>query len=175
MMLQHYQHTKNLVSYSIRRRSMNALGVKISPPRSPLGWLLQGPARSGDVPPIRRLPATGPPMCYSAADFWPVTIILPRGGRRGRRWISACSTQAWKHTQLITDVVPGRGGGAKPGKPEWRAFSRGRVFSDAESSVEAGARSPAQLYECGERPLVGSCRRSDDPDATPGVCRASRR
>ncbi|NKE25122.1 DUF779 domain-containing protein, partial [Mycobacterium tuberculosis] len=31
-------------------------------------------------------------------------------------------------------------------------------------------------YECGERPLVrGLVVDLDDPDATPGVCRASRR
>jgi len=39
----------------------------------------------------------------------------------------------WKHTQLIIDVVPGRGGGFSLEAPEGLRFlTRSRVFTDAE-------------------------------------------
>lgn len=52
-----------------------------------------------------------------------------------------------------------------------------RVFSDAEKAMrEAAPVITGAAYECGERPLVrGLVVDLDDPDATPGVCRASRR
>ena len=40
----------------------------------------------------------------------------------------------WKHTQLIIDVVPGRGSGFSVEAPEGLRFlTRSRVFTDAES------------------------------------------
>jgi hypothetical protein len=42
--------------------------------------------------------------------------------------------EAWKHTQLVIDVVPGRGGGFSIEAPEGMRFlSRGRAFTDAEN------------------------------------------
>jgi hypothetical protein len=39
----------------------------------------------------------------------------------------------WKHTQLIIDVVPGRGGGFSLEAPEGvRFLTRSRVFTDEE-------------------------------------------
>ena len=42
----------------------------------------------------------------------------------------------WKHTQLVIDVVPGRGGGFSLEAPEGMRFlSRGRAFTATELSA----------------------------------------
>ncbi|MBB3393589.1 DUF779 domain-containing protein [Rhizobium sp. BK060] len=51
------------------------------------------------------------PMCYPADDF----IVGDKDVKLGEIagvpvYISASQFEAWKHTQLIIDVVPGRGG-----------------------------------------------------------------
>lgn len=123
------------------------------------------------------------PMCYPRADFLVgdrdiLLGVLDVGEDGVPVWISGPQYQAWKHTQLIIDVVPGRGGGFSLEAPEGvRFLSRGRVFSDAEKAMrEAAPVITGAAYECGERPLVrGLVVDLDDPDATPGVCRASRR
>ncbi len=122
-------------------------------------------------------------MCYPRADFLVgdrdiLLGVLDVGEDGVPVWISGPQYQAWKHTQLIIDVVPGRGGGFSLEAPEGvRFLSRGRVFSDAEKAMrEAAPVITGAAYECGERPLVrGLVVDLDDPDATPGVCRASRR
>ena len=49
-------------------------------------------------------------------------------------WISGPQFEAWKHTQLVIDVVPGRGGGFSVEAPEGMRFlSRGRAFSNDEN------------------------------------------
>ena len=49
-------------------------------------------------------------------------------------WISGPQFDAWKHTQLVIDVVPGRGGGFSLEAPEGMRFlSRGRAFTDDEN------------------------------------------
>ena len=49
-------------------------------------------------------------------------------------WISGPQFEAWKHTQLVIDVVPGRGGGFSLEAPEGMRFlSRGRAFTDDEN------------------------------------------
>jgi uncharacterized protein (DUF779 family) len=74
------------------------------------------------------------PMCYPADDF--------RVGERDVRlgevagvpvFISPAQFEAWRHTQLILDVVPGRGGmfSLDNGR-ELRFLTRGRVFSEEE-------------------------------------------
>lgn len=54
-------------------------------------------------------------------------------------WISGSQYAAWKHTQLLLDVVPGRGGGFSVEAPEGvRFLTRSRVFDAAEREwVEA--------------------------------------
>ncbi|QBJ95606.1 DUF779 domain-containing protein [Rhodococcus sp. ABRD24] len=48
-------------------------------------------------------------------------------------WISGPQFDAWKHTQLVLDVVPGRGAGFSLEAPEGlRLLSRGRVFDADE-------------------------------------------
>ena len=61
-----------------------------------------------------------------------------------------------KHTQLVIDVVPGRGGGFSLEAPEGvRFLSRGRVFTDDEkASLAAAAVITGADYERGERPAA---------------------
>ncbi|MBR0794241.1 DUF779 domain-containing protein [Bradyrhizobium jicamae] len=74
------------------------------------------------------------PMCYPANE-------LRIGGedvRLGRIagcdfYIGAAQFEYWRHTQLIIDVVPGRGAGFSLEAPEGvRFLTRSRVFSDEE-------------------------------------------
>lgn len=81
------------------------------------------------------------PMCYPADDF----KIGARDVRLGEVdgvpvYISGKQFEAWKHTQLILDVVPGRGGMFSLDNGRERRFlARGRVFSDEElQRLEAG-------------------------------------
>jgi uncharacterized protein (DUF779 family) len=48
-------------------------------------------------------------------------------------YIGAAQYEYWKHTQLIIDVIDGRGGTFSLEGPEGKAFlTRSRLFSDAE-------------------------------------------
>jgi uncharacterized protein len=84
------------------------------------------------------------PMCYPDGDFIVgdrdvLLGVLDVGTDGVPVWISGPQFQAWKHTQLVIDVVPGRGGGFSLEAPEGMRFlSRGRAFSDAENA-ELGA------------------------------------
>lgn len=76
------------------------------------------------------------PMCYPDGDF----IIGDRDVLLGRLdigadlppvpvWISGTQFAAWRHTQLIVDVVPGRGAGFSLEAPTGTRFlTRSRVF-----------------------------------------------
>lgn len=70
-------------------------------------------------------------------------------------WISGPQFEAWQHTQLIIDVVAGRGSGFSLEAPEGKRFlSRGRVFTDAENA-ELNAQPPVTgaQYAEGVRPV----------------------
>jgi uncharacterized protein len=104
------------------------------------------------------------PMCYPRGDFLVgdrdvllgVIDVGPQGSEEVPVWISGPQYQAWKHTQLIIDVVPGRGGGFSLEAPEGvRFLSRGRVFTDEEQAVlQAAPVITGAAYERGERPSV---------------------
>ena len=121
------------------------------------------------------------PMCYPRGDFLvgdrDILLGMLDVGDGVPVWISGPQYQAHyqgeKHTQLVIDVVPGRGGGFSLEAPEGvRFLSRGRVFTDDENAllrtipVITGA-----AYERGERPLV---RGQVVADNAPGMCPASR-
>jgi hypothetical protein len=78
-------------------------------------------------------------MCYPDGEF----IVGDRDVLLGMLdgtpvWISGPQFEAWKHTQLVIDVVPGRGGGFSIEAPEGMRFlSRGRAFDDAENRLLA--------------------------------------
>jgi uncharacterized protein len=74
------------------------------------------------------------PMCYPDGDL----IVGDHDRLLGeigacKFFISAAQFEYWKHTQLIIDVVPGRGGMfSLEGGLGVRFLTRSRVFSDGE-------------------------------------------
>jgi uncharacterized protein (DUF779 family) len=98
------------------------------------------------------------PMCYPDGEFIvgdrDVLLAVLDVGEGVPVWISGPQFEAWKHTQLVIDVVPGRGGGFSLEAPEGMRFlSRGRAFSDAENKL-LGDQPPVTGadYENGKRP-----------------------
>lgn len=74
------------------------------------------------------------PMCYPAGEFriGDSDILLGEVGGVPV-YIGRAQGEAWAHTQLILDVVPGRGGMFSLDNGRERRFlTRGRVFSEAE-------------------------------------------
>lgn len=74
------------------------------------------------------------PMCYPVNDFRIGSSDVKLGEIDGTPvYISGPQFEAWKHTQLILDVVPGRGGmfSLDNGR-EKRFLTRSRVFSEVE-------------------------------------------
>jgi uncharacterized protein len=86
------------------------------------------------------------PMCYPAGDFrvGPQDVLL--GEIAGCQfYIGANQFDYWKHTQLIIDVVPGRGSGFSVEAPEGvRFLTRSRVFTDEEVAELELAGPPAR-------------------------------
>ena len=82
------------------------------------------------------------PMCYPAGDFrvGPQDVLL--GEIAGCQfYIGAAQFEYWQHTQLIIDVVPGRGSGFSVEAPEGvRFLTRSRVFTDRGSRRTRGGR-----------------------------------
>jgi uncharacterized protein len=129
------------------------------------------------------------PMCYPRADFVvgdrDVLLGVLDLGEQGAEgvpvWISGPQYQAHyqgaQRTQLVIDVVPGRGGGFSLEAPEGvRFLSRGRAFTDAEKAqLQATPVITGAAYERGERPSVrGRVVGVDDKDTAPGTCPVSR-
>ena len=102
------------------------------------------------------------PMCYPDGDFIVgdrdvLLSVLDVGDPGVPVWISGPQFEAWKHTQLVIDVVPGRGGGFSLEAPEGLRFlSRGRAFTDDENrSLADSAPVTGAQYERGLRPAAG--------------------
>lgn len=77
------------------------------------------------------------PMCYPVGDFRIGQSDVKLGEIDGTEvWISGPQFQVWKHTQLILDVVPGRGGmfSLDNGR-EQRFLTRSRLLSDEEMAA----------------------------------------
>lgn len=84
------------------------------------------------------------PMCYPAAEFRIGDHDVCLGEVDGVPvYISSGQFEAWRHTQLILDVVPGRGGmfSLDNGR-ELRFLSRARMFSAEELARLAGTQTP---------------------------------
>ncbi|SUA80552.1 Uncharacterized protein conserved in bacteria [Nocardia otitidiscaviarum] len=112
------------------------------------------------------------PMCYPAGEFvvgdhdvllglldlrlgvdeLPTTAPEPEDTTAV--WISGPQFAAWQHTQLVLDVVPGRGSGFSLESPEgFRFLSRGRVFDPDELAALAdSAPVTGAGWDSGERP-----------------------
>jgi uncharacterized protein (DUF779 family) len=76
------------------------------------------------------------PMCYPSGDFrvGPQDVFLGEIADC-KFYIGAAQFEYWRHTQLIIDVVPGRGSGFSVEAPEGvRFLTRSRVFTDQEAA-----------------------------------------
>jgi len=116
------------------------------------------------------------PMCYPAGEFIVgdrdvLLAILDVGDSPGVPvWISGPQFEAWKHTQVIIDVVPGRGSGFSVEAPEGMRFlTRGRAFTDDENRLLAGQTPVTGAdYARGMRPPATGTHIVGDPiDACP--------
>lgn len=74
------------------------------------------------------------PMCYPEGDFKTGNSDMYMGDIGGAPfYMSKDQFEYWKHTQLIIDVVDGRGGMFSLEGPEGKRFlTRSRVFSEEE-------------------------------------------
>jgi uncharacterized protein (DUF779 family) len=81
------------------------------------------------------------PMCYPQGDLLVGDQDRLLGEIGGMPfYISASQFEYWKHTQLIIDVVPGRGGMFSLEGPEGERFlTRSRLFTDAEWEALRGS------------------------------------
>jgi uncharacterized protein (DUF779 family) len=83
------------------------------------------------------------PMCYPRGEFLvgDSDVLLATLGDTPF-YMSRSQFEYWKHTQIILDVVPGRGGMFSLEGPEGvRFLVRSRVFTDAEiGSLRAAGR-----------------------------------
>jgi uncharacterized protein len=77
------------------------------------------------------------PMCYPRSEFRVGAQDVYLGKIAGAPvFIGAAQFEYWAHTQLIIDVVPGRGGGFSLEAPEGLRFlTRSRVFTDEEADA----------------------------------------
>src|ERR1700754_446356 len=86
------------------------------------------------------------PMCYPVGDFrvGPQDVFLGKIADCDF-YIGAAQFEYWQHTQLIIDVVPGRGSGVSAEAPGGvRFLARSRGFSDDEVAVLDAAGPPAR-------------------------------
>lgn len=76
------------------------------------------------------------PMCYPLGEFRVGGSDVKLGAIGGSPfYMSAAQFEYWQHTQLIIDVVKGRGSGFSLEAPEgYRFLTRSRVFSDEEAA-----------------------------------------
>ncbi|MDL9935402.1 DUF779 domain-containing protein [Gordonia sp. ABSL1-1] len=85
------------------------------------------------------------PMCYPVGEYrigqrdvLVGEIALPEPIPAVRVWINGDQFELWKHTQLILDVVAGRGAGFSLEAPEGvRFLSRARTFTPGEQAALA--------------------------------------
>ena len=154
MMLDHYQKTKNmLVSYSPKALASSERWCGLSE-----DGVLAMVERVVATPSAEQLVARlkekhgallfhqsggccdgSSPMCFPKAEFRTGASDVFLGEIAGCPfYIGAAQFEYWAHTQLIIDVVKGRGGGFSLEAPEGLRFlTRGRVFSDEEAAALA--------------------------------------
>lgn len=101
------------------------------------------------------------PMCYPRGEFLVGDSDRQLGEIGGQPfYISKPQFEYWKHTQLIIDVVPGRGGMFSLDNGEGvRFLTRSRVFTDEEFralQAEDGEGAPADPFTPGRLPPTGN-------------------
>lgn len=86
------------------------------------------------------------PMCFVRGEFrvGGQDVLLGHIAGDTPVWIGARQFEYWQHTQVIIDVVPGRGAGMSLEAPEGVRFvTRSRVFTDAEAAMLDAAGAPS--------------------------------
>jgi hypothetical protein len=86
------------------------------------------------------------PMCYAKGEFRTGAQDVLMGEIAGCSFfMGAAQFEYWRHTQLIIDVVKGRGSGFSLEAPEGvRFLTRSRVFTDDEvAELEAAGAVPS--------------------------------
>ncbi len=84
-------------------------------------------------------------MCYPRLEFKIGAEDVFLGRIEGTPfYISGSQFEYWRHTQLVIDVVPGRGGGFSVESPEGiRFLTRSNVFTDEEcKALDANGEPP---------------------------------
>ena len=86
------------------------------------------------------------PMCYPAGEFKVGAQDVRLGTIEDAAfYMGAAQFEYWQHTQLIIDVVPGRGAGFSLEAPEGvRFLTRSRVFTDDEVAALKQGGPPAR-------------------------------
>ena len=76
------------------------------------------------------------PMCFPLGEFLVGGSDVKLGEIGGAPfYMSASQFEYWKHTKLIIDVVPGRGGMFSPENGEGvRFLTRSRIYTEAETA-----------------------------------------
>ena len=84
------------------------------------------------------------PMCYLEGEFRLGQRDVLLGAIEGASlYIGGDQFELWKHTQLVIDAVPGRGGGFSLEAPEGMRFlTRSRVFTAEEQTALDAAAPP---------------------------------
>ncbi len=84
------------------------------------------------------------PMCFPRSDFRVGAQDVYLGEIADVPvYIGAAQFEYWAHTQIIIDVVPGRGAGFSLEAPEGvRFLTRSRVFTDLEAAAMKAAGPP---------------------------------
>lgn len=84
------------------------------------------------------------PMCFPRSEFRVGAQDVHLGAIADAPvYIGAAQFEVWAHTQIIIDVVPGRGAGFSLEAPEGvRFLSRSRVFTDGETAEMKAAGPP---------------------------------
>lgn len=79
------------------------------------------------------------PMCFPSGEFIVGDQDILLGEIVGCPfYIGAAQYEYWQHTQLIIDVIPGRGGMfSLEGVEGWRFLTRSRLFTDEEWAILA--------------------------------------
>lgn len=84
------------------------------------------------------------PMCYPAGEFKIGSNDVLLGDiNKTPFYMSESQFEYWRHTQLLIDVVPGRGSGFSIESPEGiRFITRSNIFSDEEMKLLAALGEP---------------------------------
>ena len=109
------------------------------------------------------------PMCYPRHDFKVGLQDIYMGEIGGQPFYMGKSQfEYWQHTQLMIDVVPGRGSGFSVEAPEGvRFLTRSRVFTEAEiDALDAAGPPPTGIDHPADSPAKAAASPSQSTQST---------